>query len=219
MIPLGRSHSEVESPLSPLAADQLARRDSGMSATASEPTYSPEQLLSLPDNGKGYELVGGRLVEKPMGGFASWVAAQISYLLVAFGQNRGIGWVLDSEGSYQCFADDPRKVRKPDVSLVRRERFPDERIPEGHIEIPPDLAVEVISPNDTAYEVDAKVLEYLAAGVPLVWVVNPQSRTIHVYRADGTVERLREEDELTAPDLLPQLRCRVAELFSLPAAR
>lgn len=189
-----------------------------MSAVASEPTYTPEQLLSLPDNGKGYELVGGRLVEKKIGGFASWVAAQISYLLVVFGQNRGLGWVLDSEGSYQCFTEDPRKVRKPDVSFLRRGRFPDERIPDGHVMIPPDLAVEVISPNDTAYEVDAKVLDYLAAEVPLVWVVNPQTRTVHVYRAEGSVERLREEDELTAPDLLPELRCRVVDLFSLPAA-
>src|SRR3954452_2213270 len=131
-----------------------------MSAVASEPTYTPEDLLSLPDNGKGYELVRGRLVEQCMGGFASWVASQIKFLLVAFGQNRGLGWVLDSEGSYQCFRDDPGKVRKPDVSFIRRGRLPGERIPAGHVPLPPDLAVEVVSPNDTAYEVDAKVEEY-----------------------------------------------------------
>jgi Uma2 family endonuclease len=187
-----------------------------MSVVASEPIYTPEDLLALPDDGKGYELVGGRLVEKNMGAFASWVAGRVLQLLAAFGQDLGRGWVLDSEGSYQCFADDPRKVRKPDVSFIRRGRLPDERIPAGHVPIPPDLAVEVVSPNDTVYELDAKVDEYLAAGVPLVWVVNPETRAVHVYRAGGSVERLSEEDELTAPEVVPDLRCRVADLFTLP---
>jgi len=189
-----------------------------MSVLASERTYAPEDLLTLPDSGKGYELVGGRLVEKNVGGLASWVAGRILQMLAAYGQDRGLGWVLDSEGSYQCFADDPRKVRKPDVSFVRRGRLPEERMPVGHVPIPPDLAVEVVSPNDTVYEVDAKVEEYLAAGVPLVWVVNPETRVVSVYRRDGTVERLGENDELTAPELLPELRCRLAALFTLPAA-
>jgi Uma2 family endonuclease len=127
--------------------------------------------------------------------------------------------VLDSEGSYQCFADDPRKVRKPDVSFIRRGRLPDDRIPAGHVPVPPDLAVEVVSPNDTVYEADAKVEEYRAAGVPLVWVVNPETRTVHVYRADRTVERLGEADELTAPEMIPDLRCKVVDLFTLPTAR
>lgn len=126
----------------------------------------------------------------------------------------GLGWVLDAEGSYQCFPDDRRKVRKPDVSFIRRGRLPEERLPDGHITLAPDLAVEVISPNDTAYEVDTKVQEYLNAGVPLVWVINPHVRTIHIYRADGTVERLPEDAMLTAPELLPDSRFRVADLFS-----
>ena len=189
-----------------------------MSAVAVESTYTPEDLLSLPDGGKGYELVDGHLVEKKMGGFASWVAGRILQMLAVFGQDVGLGWVLDSEGSYQCFASDARKVRKPDVSFIRRGRLPDERIPAGHVRIPPDLAVEVVSPNDTVYEVDAKVEEHLAAGVPLVWVVNPETRVVHVYHADGTLERLGEQDELTAPDLIPDLRYPVADLFTLPDA-
>lgn len=185
-----------------------------MSAIVSRPTYTPEDLLSLPDGGKGFELVDGRLVEKNMGGFASWVAGRILRQLAVHGEDLGLGWVLDSEGSYQCFGDESRKVRKPDVSFIRRGRLPNEQIPVGHILIPPDLAVEVVSPNDTAYEVEAKVQEYLDARVPLVWVVNPETRTVHVYRADGTVERLREDDELTAPEWIPDLHCKVAELFT-----
>lgn len=178
------------------------------------PTYTPEDLLSLPDNGKGYELVDGCLVEKNMGGFASWVAGRILKLLAYYGDDQGLGWVLDSEGSYQCFPDDPRKVRKPDVSFIRRGRLPDERIPDGHVPIAPDLAVEVVSPNDTAYEVDAKVQEYLNAGVPWVWVVNPETRSVHVYGGDGTVKRLGETDDLTLSELIPGFRRKVGELFT-----
>lgn len=187
-------------------------------AIAPEPVYTPEDLLCLPGGGKGFELVGGRLVEKRVGGFASWVAGRILQLLAGLGQDAGLGWVLDSEGSYQCFPDDARKVRKPDVSFIRRGRLPQERIPSGHVLIAPDLAVEVVSPNDTAYEVDTKVWEYLSAGVGLVWVVNPELRVVHVYRADGGVERLGEEDVLTAPGLIPALSLRIGDLFDLPPA-
>ena len=189
-----------------------------MSAAATEVSYTPEDLLAMGAAGKGFELVDGRLVEKNMGGFASTVASEIVYLLVAHGRRPGLGWVLESEGSYQCFPDDWKKVRKPDVSFIRRGRLPDERVPDGHIPIPPDLAVEVVSPHDTAYEVSTKVEEYLAAGVPLVWVINPRGRTVHVYCADGTVELLREDAVLTAPELLPDLHCPVAQLFD-PLAR
>lgn len=190
-----------------------------MSALSAEMTYTPEELLLMGDQGKGFELVDGCLVEKNMGGLASSVACEIVYLLVVYGRMAGLGWVLDSEGSYQCFPDDRRKVRKPDVSFICRGRLLDERIPDGHLTIPPDLAVEVVSPNDTAYEVETKVQEYLNAGVPLVWVVNPQVRTVHIYRGDGTVERLREDATLTAPELLPDLHCRVSDLFTPAAAR
>ena len=190
-----------------------------MSLATAERLYTPADLLALPDEGKGYELVDGRLVEKNTGGLASFVTARVAYLLITFGQNAGLGWVFDAEGSYQCFPKQPRKVRKPDVSFIRRGRLPDERIPSGHILISPDLAVEVVSPNDTVYEVDAKVLEYLSAGVGLVWVVNPEARTVQLHHADGRVERVGEQDELTAPTMLPEFRCRVGDLFSLPAPR
>lgn len=153
-----------------------------------------------------------------MGGFAGEVASEINYLLVTHGKRTGLGWVLDSEGSYQCFPDEPRKVRKPDVSFIRRGRLPEERVPNGHVPIAPDLAVEVVSPNDPVYEIDTKVQEYLNADVPWVWVVNPETRTVHIYSAAGTVEMLGEQDELTLPELIASFCCKVGELFSPPAA-
>ena len=138
-----------------------------MSTFCLEATYTPEEFLALPDGAKGFELVGGRLVEKKTGSYHSWVAAHFCYLLSHSSRSPRIGWVFDSECGYQCFPDDPYKVRKPDTSFVRYGRFTDERVPDGHVLIAPDLAVEVVSPHDTAYEVENKIQEYLGAGVSL----------------------------------------------------
>jgi Uma2 family endonuclease len=119
--------------------------------------------------------------------------------------------------TYQCFPDDPDKVCKADVSFIRLIRYTAEQAQqEGHVRIAPDLAVEVISPNDLYYEVESKVEDYLRAGVQLVWVVNPESRTVWVRRADGTGVTLHENDELTGEEVLPGFRSRVGDLFILP---
>jgi Uma2 family endonuclease len=97
--------------------------------------------------------------------------------------------------------------------LIRKGRLPGERFPEGYVRIAPDLAVEVISPNDLAYEVDDKVEEYLRAGVRLVWVVNPQTRTVRIHRADGSIAQRREGEDLTGDDVLPGFVCPLAAVF------
>lgn len=188
-----------------------------MAAIAPRVEYTPEDLLNLPDDGRSYELVGGQLVEKNVGGYADWVSGRILRLLGAFAEDQGLGWVLGETG-YQCFSREPSKVRKPDVSFIRRGRLPGERIPAGHIPIAPDLAVEVVSPNDKAYEVDAKIEEYLEAEIPLIWEVNPEIRTVRVYHPAGAVEKLGENDQLTGGDVIPGFRCRVADLFVNPFA-
>jgi Uma2 family endonuclease len=79
--------------------------------------------------------------------------------------------------------------------------------------IPPDLAVEVVSPNDLAYDVESKVVEYLDANVALVWVIDPEARTVRIYRRDGSISWLREQGELSGEDVLPGFQCRVATIF------
>lgn len=184
-------------------------------ATAQRATYAPEDLLAMPES-KGYELVRGSLVELNVGALSSWIGANLARLLGNFVATQQLGWVWGAETGYQCFPDDPNRVRKPDASFIHKGRLPGGRIPEGFIRIVPDLAVEVISPNDSAYEVDTKIVEYLHAGVRLVWIVNPETRTIRIHRADGTIGWLTESDELSGEDVLPGFRCRVVELF--PAA-
>src|SRR5437868_8456946 len=157
-----------------------------MSALEVQQRFTPEDLLSMPD-GERFELVGGQLVGTEAGAESSWIANLVSVSITQFVQRHGLGWVFTSECGYQCFPDDPLRVRKPDVSFVARGRLPGNRIPTGHISVAPDLAVEVTSPNDHYWEVREKVEEYLAAGVRLVWVVDPKTRSIEVFRGDGSV--------------------------------
>jgi len=186
-------------------------------STATLTQYSPEDLLTMP-GGERCELVDGQLLEKPMGAEADWVGMQLIRRLGNLIAELATGHVFGPETGYQCFGDDPRKVRKPDGSVIAAGRLPGGRIPKGHIRIAPDLAFEVISPNDTYYEVEAKVREYLDAGVRLVWVLNPDIRTIRVYDgAAGLTSDLTAADHLTGGDILPGFRCPVGDLFP-PAA-
>jgi Uma2 family endonuclease len=126
--------------------------------------------------------------------------------------------VAGSEASYQCFPNNPNRVRRPAVSFIRIGRLTAGEEPEGHCRIAPDLAVEVVSPNDLYSEVEEKVVEYLGAGVRLVWVINPPTRTVRVHRADGTGADLGALDELDGEDVLPGFHCKIEDLFRPPAA-
>jgi Uma2 family endonuclease len=111
------------------------------------------------------------------------------------------------------FPHEPGLVRRPDVSFVRFGRFLGEALPKGWCKIVPDLAVEVVSPNDTAYEIDEKLEDYRKAGVPLVWVINPNSRIVWVIRGDGSVSHLIQDDELSGENVIPGFRCKVREVL------
>lgn len=190
-----------------------------MSTLPAQHHWTPEELLDLPDE-KSYEVVNGQLVERTMGLLSDWVAAQIISLLQAFVMAKRLGWVFPSSTGYQCFDDDPGKLRKPDASFIRADRLPRQGLSTPYARIPPDLAVEVVSPNDKAYEIDEKVDEYLRAGVREVWVINPERRNIRIHRADGSLVGLRESDILKGGEVIPGFSCRVADLFPPePAAK
>ena len=178
--------------------------------------FTPEDLLRLPD-AVSYELVDGKLVERHMGMESSVIAARIIHRLREYlGRNRG-GLVAGADASYQCFPDAPEKVRKPDVSFIRSGRLEGDRPPTGHCRIAPDLAVEVLSPNDMAYEVEEKVAEYLGAGVPLIWVVHPPTRRVRIIRPasapPGSSFELGEAGVISGEDVLPGFSCPVKGFF------
>jgi Uma2 family endonuclease len=86
-------------------------------------------------------------------------------------------------------------------------------LPKGWARIAPDLAVEVVSPNETAYELDEKLGVYQKAGVPMICVINPNSRTVMIYRLDGSVSHLREDEARSGEDIIPGFRCPVREIL------
>jgi Uma2 family endonuclease len=186
-----------------------------MSTVTTKRQFTPEDLLTMRD-GDFYELIDGNLVEHDMGAISSLVGTRLIALIVLFWREHPTGWLWGGDCTYQCFPHAPNKVRRPDVSFIRAERLAANQIPPGHLRIAPDLAVEVVSPNDLHYETDQKLEDYQRAGVRVIWVINPQTRTVRVYRLDGSITGLREQDELSGEDVLTGFHCRVADLFLTP---
>jgi len=176
---------------------------------------TPEKLLALPD-AVNYELVNGQLVERKTGFESSEIAARIIILLGTFLRGKHLGKLAGADGSYQCFPDKPRKVRTPDVSFIRAGRLADGLSPQGHCPIPPDLAVEVISPKDLADDIDEKIVEYLRVGVPLIWIVSPTARNVRVLRSasQGGGVILTAADTIAGEDINPGFSCTVSEFFT-----
>lgn len=177
-----------------------------------EGAWSPEDLLKISDRPMP-ELVDGELVERAMGQESDAVASRLIRLIGRPVDEHKLGLINGSQGSYQIFPDEPKKVRIPDVSFTRAERVPATGPAAGHSRVAPDLVVEVISPNDLAVAVQQKIGDYRSAGVPLIWVVYPGSRTILVVRKDGTALHLGVGEFLDGEDVLTGFRCEVGSVF------
>jgi Uma2 family endonuclease len=162
-----------------------------------------------------FEWIDGKLKEKPvMGAKANRIAAILIRLLDAYANTHQLGFVLAPECGYQIFPHEPKKVRKPDVSFIVRGHLPGDRFPDGHMTVPPDLEVEVVSPNELAEDTEARVADYLAAGVRLIWIIYPTTRSAWVVRRDGTAARLTETQELSGEDVVAGFTCPLRTLFA-----
>jgi Uma2 family endonuclease len=184
-------------------------------STATPPTQlTPEDVeIAGERDGKLYELIDGELKEKHVGFWALFIAVRIAERLNAqFYPHDGAAAV---EVMIYCF-DRKNHGRKPDVVYVRNNQFPGNQVPDGDIHVPPHLVVEVLSPGNSGIEVQDKLDEYLVAGIPLVWIVNPDRRTIRVYRNDGTTHLFRGQEVIENEPLLPGFRLTISEVF--PAA-
>ena len=173
-----------------------------------------EWLRTFEDEGR-FEWVNGQLKEKPnMGAKANRIATVLAVLLDAHARANHLGLVFTEGCGYQAFPSEPKRVRFPDVSFVARGRLPNDEPPDGHMRIPPDLEVEVVSPNDLAVDLEARVSDYLAVGVRLLWIIYPGSRSVWIVRHDGTAARLIEAQELSGEDLIPGFTCPLRTLFA-----
>ena len=186
-------------------------------AVLTAPRLTPADVLRRPDHGRGFELINGELREQNVSTKSSYIAGRTYHRIQSYLDLKPLGWAFPEGTGFVCFEDEDR-MRKADAAFIRTDRLSaDQYDANGYCPVCPDLVVEVISPNDLAYEVNEKRQEWLDAGAQIVWVIEPEGETVHAYRADGSVMLFRKADLLTAEPVLPGFACPVLELFRNPA--
>lgn len=179
-----------------------------------------EELMEMAEvPGKSFELVDGEVVEmSPANARHGLIATRLAGMLDRFAQQQNLGLVTGDNVGY-VLGRDPDHVRAPDVSFVAWDRAPDEDELNRYIEGAPTLAVEIVSPNDRAINVRAKVQAYLAAGTRQVWVLWPDQRSITVHDATVGVRELGPDATLDGGDILPGFSITVGDLFDIRRRR
>jgi Uma2 family endonuclease len=158
------------------------------------------------------ELVDGVLVEKTMGYFESRLAILISHYIELFLDQHDLGIVLGPDGTLRLM---PGLVRIPDVSFISWDKFPNRLLPREPIpDLVPDLAVEVLSEGNTAEEMRRKLGEYFKAGVRIVWLIDPATRSAEVYSSPRKKKTITVDQEIDGGAVLPGFRLSLRELFT-----
>ena len=161
-----------------------------------------------------FELVKGEVIKlAPPGWVHGGIAVNIAFALKSFLRQHDLGRVVVESGFR--LESQPDTVRGPDVSFVTNERMPGEGPPHAFFMGPPDLAVEIVSPSDTAAELESRVSDYLRSGTRRVWVVHPGSRSVVAYMAEGIWRRYSEDETIEDEELLPGFSLPMREIFGL----
>ena len=173
-------------------------------------TATEADVLARPGGEKRlYELVDGVLVEKPVGYYESLLAGILIQILNNYLGDHDLGIVLGESGTLRLA---PGLVRIPDVSFLSWSHFPNRELPAEPIpDLAPDLAVEVLSEGNTPQEMALKRREYFAAGVRLVWYVDPAARTAAVYTSTQIAHPITADDNLDGGDVLPGFTLRLGD--------
>lgn len=175
--------------------------------------FTAEELLCLPSDGRRLELVKGRVYEMPPADERqTGVAVRIGAALDAHVKGNDLGAVF-SAGTGFVLGRDPDTVRAADAAFVGRDRIPEIGLPEGCFPAAPDLAVEVVSPQDRPLDVREKIEDWLQGGTRLVWLVQRVQRTVTIYRPLGDPTELSEGASLDGEEVIPGFTCEVQELF------
>jgi Uma2 family endonuclease len=171
-----------------------------------------DDLLEMGDLGPT-ELVKGEIVRMtPSSGGHGKLTMKLGARLLNFVESKRMGAVFGAETGI-FISRNPDTVRAADVAYISNDRLSRITDLDKFLDVAPDLLVEVVSPNDRWSDVEEKVSEYLAIGVRLVWVLNPKTRSAHIYRPSSEVRRIREGDTLDGEDVLPGFAVAVKELF------
>jgi Uma2 family endonuclease len=160
------------------------------------------------------ELIRGELKKMSLtGGTHGLICALLGAVLLQFVKPRGLGAVFGAETGF-IVERNPDSVLGADAAFVSRERLETVENLDKFVPFAPDLAVEVLSPSNTAVEMDEKIALYFGAGSRAVWVVNPKRRTVSVYSSPFDVRILGERDALDGGDVLPGFSYQLSELFA-----
>jgi Uma2 family endonuclease len=180
-----------------------------------EPQMTADEFIRRHGDDRNVELVNGQIVRLPMPG--------AKHGLVANKAGRLIGNFVEANSLGRTFGNDtfirlrskPDTVRGPDVCFVSYAQFPrDAEVPDGPLEVPPELVVEVRSPSDSVRHMTDKTKEYLDNGIKVVVVIDPQTESVWVDRNVDWPQRYHNGDELTLPDVLPGFSVPVKQFFS-----
>ncbi len=184
-----------------------------MSTVTQKKLLTAEEFFLLPDpnDGTQQELVRGEIITMtPPGGMHGVSCSKVDRRIGAF-IDAGPGGTLACNDVGIVTERDPDSVRGPDIAYWQKGRL--KEIPVGYVDIAPDFVVEVLSPSNTRKQILAKLREYFAKGVRLVWVLAPEDRTLTVYRTADEGRLLHESATVTGEEVLPGFTCRVSDLL------
>jgi Uma2 family endonuclease len=171
-----------------------------------------DDLWRIVSDGSRYELSKGELLPMtPVGVRHALVVNNVGRLLGEYVKKNGLG-IVGPEIGFRLHRN-PDTLRAPDLAFIARARYEPRGIPEKFADFPPDLVVEVLSPEDGMSEMLRKVEEYLAASVSLIWIIDPATETVTVYRSLVDVQVLTASQELSGAPAVPGFQVRIADLF------
>jgi Uma2 family endonuclease len=183
-----------------------------MSLATEKKILTDEQFINLPEDGSHYELINGELVDMGNSGMEHGnISAYLCGLIELYARSHKLGVSCDSS---TAFSFKSGNKRSPDISFVSKKRLQGlKRLPKGFFQGAPDLAVEVISPNNTFEELHKKIAEYFENGCKLVWVINADEKSILVYHQPQPDKLLQVNDNLDGEEVLPGFTLAVKDLF------
>jgi Uma2 family endonuclease len=183
-------------------------------STVTQKLIAAEEFARMPDpaDGSQQELVRGVIVSMPPpGGRHGVCCLKLGRRIGAFVDDNKLGTAALIDTGF-ITERDPDTVRGPDISFWSRDKLPE--VPAGYIEVAADLVVEVVSPGDYYARIQRKVSEYLTKGVRLIWIVDPEDRSVAVFREGQKPRVLGENEILSGDDVLPGFTCRIADIFA-----
>ena len=172
-----------------------------------------DELFTMPDTKHGCELVRGKIIKyMPAGNLHGIIALKIGRIVGNFVEENNLGVVVAAETGF-IISRNPDTVCAPDAAFIGNEKLAEYGIMEGFFPDAPDLAIEVVSPNDKKRDIEDKVQDYLAAKVKLIWTIYPQKQIVVVHRQSKVVSVLFETDELEGEEVLPNFKFPLEKLF------